>query len=160
MSEERKKPKGFVKSVISQKLYGRDGIKEYGEAIKNLSEKAFVIDESAVVFVALFEGRERYRELVKAIGNILDAERIFNQRAIERNPEIAKEMAEAYEHLKRFNDVVAKRKKRIAMSRKRKNNEDEEQQNVNVQNVNNTNTNTISDIENVQTNQNAQEDVI
>jgi len=151
MSEETKKPKGYVKSVISQRMFGREGIKEYGEAVKNLGEKARQVDEAAVVFVAMFEGRERYRELVKAIGNILDAERIFNQRAIERNPEIAKEMAEAYEHLKKFNEVVAKRKKRIAMSRKRRNQEgensnEENQAPVNQENNSAINTDDIADI--------------
>jgi len=121
MNSQTKKP--FIKSMISQRLFGREGIKEYGDAVKNLSEKAKQIDESAVLFVALFEGRERYRELVKAIANILDAEKIFNQRAIERNPEIAKEMAEAYEHLKKFNNIIRKRKKRNAIARQKKNQE-------------------------------------
>jgi len=118
MVETKMKP--LIKSIISQRLLGREGIKGYGEAVKNLSEKAKEIDESAVLFVALFEGGERYRELVKAIRNILNVEKIFNQRAIERNPEIAKEMAEAYEYLKQFNNVVNKRRKRIAMSIKKR----------------------------------------
>ena len=146
MSEQRKNLKGYVKSIISQRLLGREGIKEYGEAVKQLGEKAHQIDETSVVFVAMFEGRERYRELVKAIGNILDAERIFNQRAIERNPEIAKEMAEAYEHLKKFNEVVAKRKKRIAMSRQRQKNNDNDEVNNNQNEENKQQTDLNNDI--------------
>jgi len=131
MSEQRKNLKGYVKSVISQRLFGREGIKEYGEAVKQLGEKGHQIDETAVVFVAIFEGKERYRESLKGLNNILDAERLFNQRAIERNPEIAKEMAEAYEHLKKFNEVIARRRKRIAMSRNKQQNSNLEQKSFN-----------------------------
>ena len=114
---EKRKLKNITKFFTSKRIGLESEAKEYAEIrekMKRLTKETF---PGSVLIVSLFSPEERYREPVKALLNILDFERIFSQAAIERNPEIAKQMGEALEHLKQFNKIIDKERKKINKKR-------------------------------------------
>ena len=113
----KRKLKNIIKFFTSKRIGLESEAKEYAkirEKMKTLTIETF---PGSVLIVSLFSPEERYREPVKALLNILDFERIFSQAAIEKNPEIAKQMGEALEHLKQFNKIIDKERKKINKKR-------------------------------------------
>ena len=108
----------FVKSILPESAYRKEGIKEYGKKVKELKEEAVKLDENGLLLISFIEERDKYRTLAKAQEAIMDLPKLFPVRVLQNNPSLIEDYNEALTHLKKVIQITSRRRKSLNKNKK------------------------------------------